>query len=460
MENFDEQFSITKTVEFIQKNKSTRVILQLPPKLLQFSSKIEKHLKKALKNDKISFFILAGASTRHCCVDTVSSARVFGDLIVHYGHSCLSSTAQIPILNIFIPTKISIQNIISAFETEFSTQKTKQMILFYSTEVENSISGLYLQLNKTFPNLKRTFLNLPKNEKEKVKKLEQKQEKEQELEKEKAKEEEKEQQQQQEKENLKIFGRVLPITDITQLSKNQLIWLGSSTNPTLFSLALTFGAENFLVLDPEKEYLEFEKMERMQPMRRILMKRYALIEKAKKSENIGIVVGTTNPKKDLQIVKYLQLLIKNSKKKSQVISMGVVKSLKLGNFVHDLDLFVVIGCNESLILDQSDYYRPVLVPDELDLALNHDREWDGTINLNFYPNHDMIANLEKKLKQSFDLILIEQQNQKQIENLIISRSETRSFKGLETRLGENKVTKIEEGLSGRASQYQDEIDLN
>ncbi|KAJ3435157.1 2-(3-amino-3-carboxypropyl)histidine synthase subunit [Anaeramoeba flamelloides] len=459
MENFDEQFSITKTVEFIKKNKSTRVVLQLPPKLLQFSYKIEKHLKKALQDDKISFFILAGASTRNCCIDTVSSARVFGDLIVHYGHSCLSSAAQIPILNIFIPTKISIQNIISAFETEFSTQKAKQMILFYSTEVENSISGLILQLNKTFPNLKRTFLNLQKNEEEKEKEQKpEKKEKEQELEEKKEKEEVKEKE--KEKENLKIFGRILPITDITQLTKNQLIWLGSSTNPTLFSLALTFGAGNILVLDPEKEYLEFEKMERTQPMRRILMKRYALIEKAKKSENIGIVVGTTNPEKDLQIVKYLQLLIKNSKKKSQVISMGVVKSLKLGNFVHDLDIFVVIGCNESIILDQSDYYRSVLVPDELDLALNHDREWDGTINLSFYPNNDMIANLEKKLKQSLDLIIIEQQNQKQIDNLIISRSETRSFKGLETRLGENKVTQIEEGLSGRASQYQDEIDLN
>ncbi|KAL9932830.1 hypothetical protein V8E36_008085 [Tilletia maclaganii] len=46
-------------------------------------------------------YILADTSYGNCCVDEVAAAHVDADLVVHYGHTCLSATANLPALYVF-----------------------------------------------------------------------------------------------------------------------------------------------------------------------------------------------------------------------------------------------------------------------------------------------------------------------------------------------------------------------
>ncbi len=47
------------------------------------------------------FYILADTSYGGCCVDEVAAKHVDADLVVHYGHACLSATARLPVIYVF-----------------------------------------------------------------------------------------------------------------------------------------------------------------------------------------------------------------------------------------------------------------------------------------------------------------------------------------------------------------------
>ncbi len=46
-------------------------------------------------------YILADTSYGGCCVDEVAAKHVDADLMVHYGHACLSATARLPVIYVF-----------------------------------------------------------------------------------------------------------------------------------------------------------------------------------------------------------------------------------------------------------------------------------------------------------------------------------------------------------------------
>ncbi|CAD6892881.1 unnamed protein product [Tilletia laevis] len=61
-----------------------------------------KNTATAMEEDALpELYILADTSYGNCCVDEVAAAHVDADLVVHYGHTCLSPTANLPALYVF-----------------------------------------------------------------------------------------------------------------------------------------------------------------------------------------------------------------------------------------------------------------------------------------------------------------------------------------------------------------------
>lgn len=47
------------------------------------------------------FFIIGDTSYGACCADEVAAQHLLADCIVHYGPSCLSPTARLPVVHVF-----------------------------------------------------------------------------------------------------------------------------------------------------------------------------------------------------------------------------------------------------------------------------------------------------------------------------------------------------------------------
>ncbi|KAJ1357484.1 hypothetical protein KIN20_015648 [Parelaphostrongylus tenuis] len=109
---------------------------------------------------------------------------------------------------------------------------------------------------------------------------------------------------------------------------------------------------------------------------RELRKRLFLIEKLRDAHTVGLVVGSVSVKGHTEAVKRVRELCKVAGKRLYVISVGKVNVPKLSNFV-DIDVFVLLSCPFGVILDSTEFFRPVLSMFEAEVALNPSKKWFG-----------------------------------------------------------------------------------
>ena len=73
--------------------------MQFPDELLQLSSGFYSLLKNEFPT--VEFFVLADTSYGSCCVDEVAAEHVKSELVIHFGHACLSQTSRLPVIYAF-----------------------------------------------------------------------------------------------------------------------------------------------------------------------------------------------------------------------------------------------------------------------------------------------------------------------------------------------------------------------
>jgi diphthamide biosynthesis protein 2 len=56
--------------------------------------------------------------------------------------------------------------------------------------------------------------------------------------------------------------------------------------------------------------------------------------------------------------------------------MGKLNVAKMANFM-EIDCFVYVACPENSLIDSREFYRPIVTPYELEIALSKSREWSG-----------------------------------------------------------------------------------
>ncbi|KAM4642686.1 2-(3-amino-3-carboxypropyl)histidine synthase subunit 2 [Discoglossus pictus] len=445
--SLDDIYEIEKTINFIQKKSAKRVALQFPDELLANSVAIAKKLEDATG---AKTYILGDTSYGSCCVDEVAAEHVGADALVHYGRSCLSPCTRLPILYVFGGRSINVDLCTDTFRG-FYPDRESRVVILSDVLYEHVIVQLKSRLTSDYPNAIFSKLNLLGGEPSPG--------------------------------EVCKFGRCfLPEPDLWP--ENYSIFYVGGEGPTLSNLMLTWPRCSFHSFDPKTGEGRKEGLS----VNRALMKRFYLIERARDAKVVGILVGTLGVSDYLSALKHLKDIIHRAGKKSYMLAMGKLNPAKLANFP-EIDIFVLVACPENSLLDSSDFYRPVVAPDEMEVACNPAREWSGYCITDFrellpggsahveFPEIDPsdadrpdVSLITGELR-SARLSVAETPDKESCTTLAQRNNVTtlaevgpaasflasRSWQGLDRALGQTPVVKATEGRRGIAIAYEDEI---
>lgn len=151
---------------------------------------------------------------------------------------------------------------------------------------------------------------------------------------------------------------------------------------------------------------------------RMLMRRYAVVQKSRDADVFGILVGTLGvcssffalpyklytylfslayPASYLPLITYIRKILASHRKKSYTISVGKLTPSKLANFL-EIECFVLVACPENSLIESKEFFKPIITPYELEVALKQEISWTGRYVLDF----DQVMEEGKGNKQNVD----------------------------------------------------------
>ena len=377
------RYEIQRTLDEIKSHFWLRVALQFPDEMLPDSARVFQLLARGLRDrpnsrpesydkqdgdstasdhlpeqvselaiDKaesgVKLTILADTSYGSCCVDEIAAEHVEADVVVHYGRACLSPTARLPVIHVFTHQSLDCEKVVSAFRNAFPDKSTK-IVLTADVPYAHHVQAVYRALvideyHQVFPSRiihdpsspipNRTVPEEVRDDPERLKQW-------------------------------RMFHISEPPTSLlltlsSRLSDVHIYPTDTKTQDE--SLATTLVANTSL----------------------ILRRRYALVTSLATVSIWGILINTLSVKNYLHIVDHVKSQIAAAGKKSYMVVVGKLNAAKVANF-SEIGGWVVIGCWESSLIDSKDFYKPVITPFELELALRRDdqRVWTGDWSANF-----------------------------------------------------------------------------
>jgi diphthamide biosynthesis protein 2 len=208
---------------------------------------------------------------------------------------------------------------------------------------------------------------------------------------------------------------------------------------------------------------------------KLLKRRYFMVQQAKDALVIGIVVATLGVANYLSIIEHVKQLITTHHRKHYLFIVGKLNVAKMANF-DGVDVFVLISCPETILLNSKDYYKPIVTPFELELALDPRQEWTGEYVTEF--DQLLTRSIQEEVQESeeahFSLVT------GKLKHIHISTHDTvsaalstthpsrqvalssaeylheRDFKGLDPRIGQDAPSTLQQGRRGIARTYTHE----
>ncbi|KAM7207944.1 Major facilitator superfamily domain containing protein [Naviculisporaceae sp. PSN 640] len=352
-------YEIARTACEIQNGGWKRVGLQFPDTMLTEAPWVAEALSAELRSlasngtsengasaakQQPRIYILADTSYSSCCVDEIAAEHVDADVVVHYGRSCLSPTSRLPVIYVFTRHELDRAATLEAFEKQYQ-DKGKKLILMADVTYQDHVEDLAEELRtRGYSNLLSTSIvhdptgRIP---------------------------------------NRKIVqpdpSQAPPTLEAEDLKDYSIFHI--SEPPTALLLALSSRVKS-LYIHPTTPS---SSSDTTPPTQRLLGRRYARCLSLATAGVIGILVNTLSVQNYLASVDSIRKQIAAKGKKSYTVVVGKLNPAKLANFA-EVDGWVVVGCWESsLVEDDSSYFKPVITPFELDIALAGDenRVWTG-----------------------------------------------------------------------------------
>ena len=151
-------YEITRTVEEIRHGRWKRVALQFPDDMLTDAPRVFERLRSGLaerrrlasitKNgrdvddladdvekldleegntaagsekseEEEKLTILADTSYGACCIDEIAAEHVDAQVVVHYGRTCLSPTARLPVIYVYTTKPLDREDVLATFERTY-----------------------------------------------------------------------------------------------------------------------------------------------------------------------------------------------------------------------------------------------------------------------------------------------------------------------------------------------------
>ncbi|KAL4713871.1 hypothetical protein ACJJTC_015525 [Scirpophaga incertulas] len=434
IEDISSDFDIPETCLWIKNNKFTKVCLQFPDDLLSISTNIYEEIKKRVDVD---LYILGDTSYASCCVDSTAAMHVQANAVVHYGHTCFTKT-NIPVYIVLPKKKIDVGKIVETIHKNLKMDNnTNQRCLFYGAEFEHGREALIKMWFQYYP---KCYVGVIENEDTKDKVLGR-------LVKD-------------------VSGNVLPV-DVLQDCICVYVGLRGQT---LFNFTTSVAAKAWFLVDTLTHTLTHSAETTW------FKRRHFLVEKCKDANVVGILVCQLSGNQTKDIITRMKQLCQINGKKSYIVSVGKPNVSKLANFP-EIDIYVMIACPENDLYDNRDFYKPIVYPYELDVALNCNRQQYFTTHI---PDYDQILPGRRyycdidHIKEVTDVSLItgkiretcipndrdsgldvEVKHNWALEN-IGQTLKARTWQGLEQKFGETEALKAVEGRKGIPLQYSNE----
>ena len=286
-------------------------------------------------------YILADTSYGACCVDEVAAEHVEADVVVHYGRACLSPTARLPVIYVFTHRPLSLDTVVLAF-MEALPDSAQKIILMADVSYTDHLPSIFELLNaQGYSNLYMTSVVRDPSS--------------------------------------PLPNRTVPqsvMDDPGSLHDWQLFHIAEPPSSLLLTLSSRLAAIHIFPtahtqsIRPSKSFLASSSMQ--------LRRRYALLTSLSTISIFGILINTLSVKNYFDIVQHVQAQILAAGKKSYTFVVGKVNAAKVANF-SEVGGWVVIGCWESSLVESKDFWKPLITPFELEIALKGDEEriWTG-----------------------------------------------------------------------------------
>jgi diphthamide biosynthesis protein 2 len=385
----DEELSITydieRTLKEIRQARYKRIALQFPDDMLPDAPRVFQLLSRGLNSDEVAnangtsrtqtndgaddadgniaqsvsqlsveetekwspkLYILADTSYGLCCVDEVAAEHVDADVVVHYGRSCLSPTARLPVIYVFTNKPLPIDPLVQSFKATYPDPTAKVIIaadVTYSEHVPTVYKRLvedgYTELFAT------EIVHEPSSA---------------------------------------IPNRTVPesVREAPEtLSEWQLFHISDPPTALLLTLASRVAAIHiYPTTNPSNDNVKPLPASTAAALRR----RYAILTSLTTVPIWGILINTLSVKNYLHIVNHVKEQIAAAGKKSYMFVVGKLNAAKVANF-SEIGGWVVIGCWESSLVDSKEFWKPVITPFELEMALKGDAErvWTGSWRSDF-----------------------------------------------------------------------------
>ncbi|KAI6011824.1 putative diphthamide synthesis protein-domain-containing protein [Pisolithus marmoratus] len=354
-------FEIERTAKEIRDGGYKRVALQFPDELLHESVPIYRLLKQRI-NEGQEMYVLADTSYGSCCVDEVAAQHVDADAMVHYGHACLSQTSRLPVIYVFGRKPIDVDSCVKqVVDVIVSNDESVSSVLIrhdvaYSYRAGEIIKelrdrtaatatrivyhGVPMQMEPS-PAQPKSDSSLTPGKHEDNDTL-----------------------------------RTESGTDLVE-DDGVIIYIGDESL-TLTNILMTHSSNKVYSYNPTTNAVRLESGR----TNKLLMRRFAAVQKARDADVFGILVGTLGVVSYLSVITYLRNLLSRAKKKSYTISVGKLNPAKLANFM-EIECFVLAACPENSLIESKDFFRPIITPHELKVALLPEGTWLGRYILNF-----------------------------------------------------------------------------
>lgn len=367
-------YEIERTISEIREGRWKRIALQFPDGMLPDAPRVSQLLRHGLRRkspvtarqehfsdtnatsklqnleieDELEArpYILGDTSYGSCCVDEIAAEHIGADVVVHYGRSCLSPTARLPVIYVFMQEPLDIEPLIRVFLEVFASTTQKVIVtadVSYSYKLKDFHHAL---IRRGYSNIFITdIVHNPSSP---------------------------------------LPNRTVPpeaAADSKKLKQWDVFHISDPPEALLLILHSRVGMFYIYPTNPRPDS-ELKITHHFTAM--ALRRRYALLTSVNTVPIFGILINTLSVKNYLHIVEHVKAQIAAAGKKSYTFVVGKINAAKIANF-GEIGAWVVVGCWESSLVESKDFWRPVLTPFELELALKRDGErvWTGGWRSNF-----------------------------------------------------------------------------
>ena len=387
-------YDIERTLGEIREGRWKRIALQFPDDMLPDAPRVSQLLGRGLQdhpqlNDKLDsdhltesvshlriegarekaarLYILADTSYGACCVDEVAAEHINADVVVHYGRACLSPTARLPVIYVFTRRPLLLEPLVLAFKETYPDTSTKIIITADVSYADHILAVYNRLLEEGYSSLFATSVVYDPSS--------------------------------------AIPNRTTPGSvggDPESLKAWQLFHI--SEPPTALLLTLSSRVAGIHIYPTTGSKPDREVKPLLVSSATALQRRYGILISLSKVPIFGILINTLSVKNYLHIVDHVKEQIATAGKKSYTFVVGKLNEAKVANF-SEIGGWVVIGCWESSLIDSKDFWKPLITPFELEIALRDDtnRIWTGAWQGDY---QTILNNAEagKKSKPSFKTV--------------------------------------------------------